>query len=87
MPDQERFFQVQYRKKGGNVAAEVLDRALVRTARRPAMAAQVAGDYFVRGLEEVELKTPVFVAAAEAMDENERRLAAPGVDVMQGPPG
>ena len=57
----------------GDIAAVVLDRALVRPARRPAMAAQVAGEHFMRALEMFDLRAPVLVRAGEAVHEDERR--------------
>jgi hypothetical protein len=69
--------------QGGDVSAEMLDRAFLRPAGRGAVAAQVAGDHFVALRKELDLMAPVFVAAQEAMHENQGRGAAPLADEVQ----
>ena len=70
--DEHRARELEIVDERGDVAAVVLDRALVRPAGCPAMAAQVAGEHFMRALEVLELRAPVLVRAGKAVHENER---------------
>jgi len=69
--DEEQPLQLKVVDQRRDIPAVVLDRALVRPAGRLAMAAQVARDDFVRPLEMIELRAPVFRRAGEAVDEDE----------------
>src|SRR5260370_36780039 len=53
----------------------MLDRAFLRSARRLAVTAQIAGHHFVGLLEMLELRLPVVRAAGEAVDEDDGRSA------------
>jgi hypothetical protein len=81
--DQDGFFKIEISSKGGYVAAEVLDGDLLRPARGLAMGAQVARHDFVRLREKTQLMAPVFVAAEEAVHEDQGRGAPPLADEVQ----
>jgi hypothetical protein len=82
--DQNGFGEFQVRDERGDIAAIVLDRALLRPTGRLAVAAQVAGHDLMVFAELLELESPVFVAAQKPVHEHERRRAAPLADEVQG---
>jgi hypothetical protein len=56
--------------EGGDIAAVMLDRALVCPAGGLAVAAQVAGDDFVPGFQRFELELPIRVIAGKTVNED-----------------
>ena len=77
MADEDAVLQIEVVDQRRNIAAVVLDRAFMRPAGGGAMTAQVARDDLVVLAEKRDLLAPVAQAAGEAVDENERRRAAP----------
>lgn len=81
--DENGILELEVVDERHDVAAEVLDRTFLWPPRRRAVAAKVAGHGLIGLREERKLMTPVFVAAQEAVHEDQGRRAPPLANEVQ----